>query len=154
MKRINMWRRLPAILAAVVLTLAAQAASSFAETDAAVDLVVVVSADNPITSLSQNQLADIFLGRSAQFPDGRRAVPLDQVEGSPLREAFTAGILHRTAAQVRAHWARIVFTGRGRPPRDISDGDAVKQAVAGDPNAIGYIDRRMVDDSVVVVAVE
>lgn len=111
----------------------------------------MVSPDNPVKTLSRTQLADLFLGRTDQFPDGRRAVPLDQAESSPAREAFNERVLNRSAAQVRAHWAKAVFTGRGRPPRNVADCDEVKAAVAGDSRAIGYIDASQVDASVAVV---
>jgi ABC-type phosphate transport system substrate-binding protein len=137
-------------LAVFSLSLAVQAGALPAgESD--VDLVVVVSRDSPLTHLSKNQVADIFLGRSMQFPDGRHAVPVDQAESSPMRSAFNTSVLGRTPAQVRAHWAKIVFTGRGRPPVAVADGQAVKDRIFRDANAIGYLDRQLVDDSVAVV---
>jgi ABC-type phosphate transport system substrate-binding protein len=119
-----------------------------------VDVVVVVSPQNPVTRLTRNQVADLFLGRAVQFSDGRRAVPVDQSEGSTVREAFSSMILQRTSAQIRAHWAKIIFTGRGRPPLDLPGSHEVKGVVAQNPQAIGYIDRSLVDDSVVVVTLE
>jgi hypothetical protein len=52
------------------------------------DVIVVVSSKNPVTTLSKNQVADIFLGKSARFPDGSSAVPIDQTEGTVAREEF------------------------------------------------------------------
>lgn len=118
------------------------------------EVVLVVSADNPATELTRDQVADIFLGKRLQYPDGRRAIPVDQAQGSPVREAFNQMVLQRTDAQVRAHWAKIIFTGRGRPPQDVSDDCAVKEMVAGNANAIGYIDRRLADGSVSVVTLK
>ncbi|MCB1804854.1 MAG: phosphate ABC transporter substrate-binding protein, partial [Candidatus Competibacteraceae bacterium] len=42
---------------------------------AVADMVAVVSANNPVTTLSRNQTLAIFLGTTTRFPDGRRAVP-------------------------------------------------------------------------------
>lgn len=145
--------RLLTVLTGIALCLTAQAATPLPAGDGN-EVVVVVSPDSDIARLSRNQIVDLFLGRSSQFPDGRRAVPVDQAEGSAARDAFTMRILERTPAQIRAHWARIIFTGRGRPPRDVADGEQVKQLVATDPNAIGYIERRLVDETVAVVDVE
>ena len=116
------------------------------------DVVAVVSAKSPITSLSQAQLADIFLGKTTRFPDGSPAMPLDQNEESPVRERFYAQFTGKSPAQVKAHWSKIIFTGRGQPPRQLAGGADVRRAVAETPGAIGYIDSKLVDSSVRVVS--
>lgn len=115
------------------------------------DIVVVVSRLNPVQSLTRSQVEDIFLGRTQQFPDGQRAVPIDQAERSDTRERFNLEILDRTSAQVRAHWSRILFTGRGRPPRSVVSSQEVLRVLATEAQGISYMERRFVDDSVVVV---
>jgi ABC-type phosphate transport system substrate-binding protein len=115
------------------------------------DVVAVVSSNSAITTLSKNQISDIFLGRSARFPDGRPAVPLDQAEGTALRDEFYANFTGKTAAQMKAYWSKILFTGRGQPPKAVSDNGQVKQWLATNPSAIGYIARSAVDSSVKVL---
>ena len=116
------------------------------------DVVAVVSAKSPVTALNPEQVADIFLGRSTRFPDGTQALPVDQVEESEVRERFYALFAGKSPAQVKAHWAKIIFTGRGQPPRQVSSSAEAKKLIAENPNAIGYIEQRLVDDSVRVVA--
>ncbi|MGZ5038556.1 MAG: phosphate ABC transporter substrate-binding protein [Usitatibacter sp.] len=116
------------------------------------DVVAVVSAKSAITSLKASQVADIFLGKTSRFPDGSEAVPIDQVEDSPAREHFYAAFTGKSAAQVKAHWSKIIFTGRGQPPRQVANGAEARKAVAANPNAIAYIDASLVDDSVRVLA--
>lgn len=115
------------------------------------DIVVVVSRLNPVQSLTRTQVEDIFLGRTQQFPDGQRAVPIDQAERSDTRDRFNLEILDRTSAQVRSHWSRILFTGRGRPPRSVVSSAEVLRVLATEAQGISYMERRFVDDSVVVV---
>jgi ABC-type phosphate transport system substrate-binding protein len=119
---------------------------------AAQDVVAVVSARSPVTSLSQAQVADIFLGKTSRFPDGTQAVPIDLIEDSPARERFYAQFAGKSPAQVKAHWSKIIFTGRGQPPRQASTGPEAKKLIADNPNAIGYIDQSLVDNSVRVLA--
>ncbi|SRR5258706_9510870 len=116
------------------------------------DVVAVVSAKSPITSLASNQVADIFLGKTSRFPDGSLAVPIDQQEDSPAREKFYAQLTGKSPAQMKAHWSRIIFTGRGQPPREVSSNAEAKKTIAANPNAIGYIDLSQVDASVKVLA--
>ena len=114
----------------------------------AADLVVIVSARNPVATLRADQVAAIFLGQSVRFPDGTEAVPFDLRLGAPTRDEFYARVTNKTPALLKAHWSKIVFTGRGQPPSELADSAAVRRKVAGDPEAIGYIERSALDASV------
>ncbi|MDO9385149.1 MAG: phosphate ABC transporter substrate-binding protein [Thiobacillus sp.] len=117
----------------------------------AADVVAVVSAKNPVTALSKNQVVDIFMGKASRFPDGSRATPIDQIEGSAARDAFYARFAGKSPAQLKAHWSKIIFTGRGQPPREVANSIEVKKLVVEHPNSIGYIERNLVDGSVKVL---
>lgn len=112
------------------------------------DVIAVVSAKDPVCMLSKRQLADLFLGKMARLPNGTIAVPIDQPDGSMERREFYNRFAGRTEAQIRAYWASMVFTGRGRPPQEVQDDAEMKTLIANDPHAIGYIERDKVDDRV------
>ncbi|CAN1600607.1 phosphate ABC transporter substrate-binding protein [Pseudomonas sp. B21-028] len=115
------------------------------------DVVVIVSTANPVKTLASNQVANIFLGKASRFPEGGQAIPIDQPEGAAVRDEFYTRYTGKSAAQLKTHWSKIIFTGRGQPPDTVSNSAEVKTHVAGNPAAIGYIDAREVDDSVRVV---
>jgi len=115
------------------------------------EVVAVVSAKSPVTALNPSQVADIFLGKTSRFPDGTQAVPIDLAEDSPARDKFYAQFTGKSPAQVKAHWSKIIFTGRGQPPRQASSYSEAKKMIAENPNAIGYIDNAEVDRSVRVL---
>jgi ABC-type phosphate transport system substrate-binding protein len=91
------------------------------------------------------------LGKASRFPDGSQAIPIDQAEGSAVRDEFYDKVAGRSAAQIKAYWSKIIFTGRGQPPPSVSNNVEMKKRIGENPAAIGYIDRSMVDDSVRVV---
>ena len=115
------------------------------------DVVAVVSARSPIIALDKSQVADIFLGKASRFPNGIQAAPIDQAEGSAVRDEFYGKVIGKTAAQIKAYWSKIIFTGRGQPPPSVSNSIEMKKRISDNPAAIGYIDRSLVDDSVRVV---
>jgi ABC-type phosphate transport system substrate-binding protein len=107
------------------------------------DIVVIV---NPAAkAISKDQIADLYLGRSGGL------TPIDQTAGSAIYVQFYKQATGRDVAQVKAIWSRILFTGRGLPPKQLPDSAAVKQAIAANPNAVGYIEKSAVDASVKVV---
>jgi ABC-type phosphate transport system substrate-binding protein len=106
------------------------------------DIVVIVNPDGK--PINKEQIADLYLGRSAE------RTPVDQTVGSTIYVEFYKKATGRDVAQVKAIWSRILFTGRGLPPKQLPDSAAVKKAVAANPNAVGYIEKSAVDATVKV----
>ena len=126
-------------------------ALSFAVGPATAEIVAVVASTSTVTTLSKAQVTDIFLGNMSRFPNGAQAVPIDQQEGSPARDEFYATYAGKSPAQMKSHWSKIIFTGRGQPPKAASNNIEVRKLIAADPKAIGYIERSALDSSVKIV---
>lgn len=114
---------------------------------ASAEVVVVVSVQNPTESLSRAQLTDIYLGRLNRFPHGGAVTPMDQREGATAHSAFYRHYLGQTPAQIKTHWSRLIFTGRGQPPRSVADDSAMADTVAASPDVIGYLDSAYLDSA-------
>ncbi|MEJ2682422.1 MAG: hypothetical protein P8144_13390, partial [Gammaproteobacteria bacterium] len=67
------------------------------------EVVVVVSVNSPITTLSRIELINIFLGKTTYFPNGLRAYPIDQHVRSDSLEAFYLLYANKSAAQIKAY---------------------------------------------------
>lgn len=117
----------------------------------AADIAVIMSARAPVPGLTSAQLADIYLGRTNRLPDGTPVQPCDLPEGLPLRDEFYNRVVGKSSAQVKAYWSKLIFTGRGRPPREASSSQDAKRLVAENPGLLCYIDRSQVDGTVTVV---
>lgn len=115
------------------------------------ETAVIVSSSNANASVSANDISKIFLGKSKSFPDGSQATPVDHNDGTPTREAFNDKVLGKSASQLKSYWSRLIFTGKGTPPKQYASDAEVKAAVSSNPNLIGYIDAGAVDGSVKVV---
>ena len=117
------------------------------------DVVVIVSAKTPVVTLQQSQVADIFLGQLAFSPSAGKEImtAVDQSVGSTARDTFYRKVAGKTPQLVKAHWAKMIFTGRGQPPREKPDNVAVRKLIAENTNLIGYIDKSELDASVKVV---
>ncbi len=117
------------------------------------DVVVVTGAKSSSITLSKNQVSDVFLGKVSSLPDGSSVTPIDLSESSPLRDEFYLKVTNKSAAQAKAHWAKLYFTGRGMPPREVTDSSDLKRILNSTPSAIGYIERSSLDSSVKVIFV-
>ena len=112
---------------------------------ATAEIVVVVNPKAAEASMTKDQVAQFFLGKSTAM------TPVDQPENTPARTDFYKKVTDKDAAQVKSLWSKLVFTGKDTMPKEVGDSAAVKKAVAADPKAIGYIDKSAVDASVKVI---
>ena len=107
------------------------------------DVVVIVSAKSTATTMTADEISQIFLGKSTAMKPVNNA--------STVRSQFYKLVTGRDEAQVKATWAKLVFTGKALPPKEMTSTADVVKAVAADPNAIGYVERSAVDPSVKVI---
>jgi ABC-type phosphate transport system substrate-binding protein len=127
---------LKAAIAAAVLT---------ASVPALAEVVVVVNPKAAEASLTKDQIAQFFLGKSSAM------TPIDQPEDAPIRGEFYKKVTDKEASQAKALWSKLVFTGKATMPKEVANSAAVKSAIAANPKAIGYIEKSAVDASVKVV---
>ncbi len=120
------------------------AAVATATVQAAEPEVVVIG--NPTAqNLTKDQVADLFLGKN----QGMKL--LDLPSSAPEKAVFYQKVSGHDLSQVKATWARLIFTGKAQAPKEVANAAAVKKAVAADPKAIGYIQKSEVDSSVKVL---
>lgn len=120
-------------------------------TQALAGISIIVNKGSEVTSLSSKQAKNIFLGKKSKFPNGSKAVPVDQSEGSAARSTFTSKVLGKSQSQISAYWSKMIFSGKASPPKTVKDDAAVKAHVGSNPDAVGYIDSALADDSIKVV---
>jgi ABC-type phosphate transport system substrate-binding protein len=132
------------VLMALAILLAAPAFAS-------AGIAVIAHSGVTTQALSAEQVSQLYLGRVATLPDGSRAVMLDLMEGVPLRAEFSERVLGKNEQQLRSYWTRLIFTGKGQPPRTIGSVAEMLRAVAATPGAIGYVDSGDVSGKVKVL---
>jgi hypothetical protein len=104
----------------------------------AADLAIIVHPSVAATALDVDEVRRLWLGKTDALPDGTRVRPLG-IEESPLRDEFLTRVLRKNEMQFRSHWARMIFTGNGQPPRNVGDPAEVLRIVATQPGYIGYV---------------
>lgn len=109
------------------------------------ELVVVVNPKNAAATMKSEEVAQYFLGTSTSLK------PIDQADGSAIRIEFYKKVADKEPSQAKAIWSKLVFTGKGRPPKELASSADVKKAIEADANAIGYIEKSAVDSSVKVI---
>nr|WP_237440540.1 hypothetical protein [Alcanivorax sp. DP30] len=112
--------------------------------------VVVVSADSTIGTLSKSQVRQLFNGQLRRV-SGVAVKPLDLPGGGATRDDFYRQVIGKSAEQMKSYWARMIFTGRGMPPREVSSERELGMLVISDPAFVGYLEETRVPSGMKVV---
>jgi ABC-type phosphate transport system substrate-binding protein len=113
----------------------------------AADFVIVVNRSNAVNSISADDARNIFLGKKTTWPDGKTLVFVLQ-ESTKIHENFITEVLERTPQQYMMFWKKAVFIGTGTAPKSFKNDAEVKEFVAANLSAVGYIDEHALDGSV------
>lgn len=101
--------------------------------------LVVVHPSQPMASITRAELSAIYMKRTRSWGDGSEILPLDQTASSFVRERFSRAVHGKNVAYVTRYWQRLIFSGRGIPPRQLPGDAAVLELVKHHRGAIGYI---------------
>ena len=115
------------------------------------EFVVVVNKSNAINALSKREIIDIYMGRYLTFPDGETSKPLDLPAQSTLKNDFYLQLVNKNEQKINAYWARLLFSGRAKPPTPSTSVEDAINKIAASQFAIGYIPLSQVTDAVKVV---
>ena len=99
-------------------------------------IVVVVSKNSDLGGLTRNEVRQIFNGQLNRV--GEISVkPLDLPVAASQREVFYQQVMGKSVEQMNSYWARMIFTGRGMPPREVSSDREMTLLVGSDRKFIG-----------------
>lgn len=119
---------------------------------AAGEVDIVVNKANTIADLSLADARKIFMGDKSTWPSGKRVSILMLAQGQPEREVVLKEIYKMSEADYSKYFLQAAFTGKvSAPPKDVASAAQLKQLVAENPGAVGFVKKEDVDDSVKVV---
>lgn len=117
------------------------------------ELAIIAHPTLKLVGISQDELRDIYLGRTRTLSNGTAVDPVDQEASSEARKKFVGEILQMSEQALKSHWAKRTFAGKGKAPETVGDDEAVKSWVAANPNGLGYVQGKYVDKSVKVLLI-
>ena len=99
---------------------------------------IVAHPKTPVTSISQQELRLIFFGKKKAWSNGSRVLPIT-IKRKELHTSFLQNCLNKSRRQFTNFWKRMIFTGKGIPPKAVGSEEELLAYVAANPGAIGYI---------------
>jgi len=100
---------------------------------------IVVNKDNPVSSLSQKEISNLFLKKVTKWSNGLSVQPVDLADTSPVREKFSKEIHNRKVSSIKAYWQKQIFSGRKVPPAEKKSNREILIYLQNNPGAVGYV---------------
>jgi ABC-type phosphate transport system substrate-binding protein len=135
-------RALPLAILTLLLALTALVATVSAQQLNAPPLpayVIIVHANNPITTADRKFLQDAFLRKTLRWPDDEVIRPVDLIATSSVRKSFSNEVLGRSISAVKAYWQQRIFSGRDTPPPEFNRDEKIVAYVLKHEGAVGYV---------------
>ena len=109
------------------------------------DEIAVITHVENTAELSKDVIAKIFLDKEKFFPGGKRVLPMGHEDGEQKFD-FYKRCTGKSPDQVKAYWARRIFTGKGFPPEAVIDDEEMIELVSSNPSIIGYVKKESVEE--------
>lgn len=136
----------------IPLLIALVACAGLSLTEVVAEETVVLHSTSPVAYLSEDDLRDYYLGRKTSWPDGSKVVVVVLKDG-PSHDGLMKK-LGKSGSQFTTGWKKLVFTGKGAMPEQVSNEDELVSHVARIPGAIGYVDAGKAKEGVKAIAVK
>lgn len=107
-----------------------------------------------VDALSQAQLRSIYLMRQVVWPDGVAIRVFTLTPRSAANLQFCRDQLQLFPYQLERVWQKLTYSGTGTPPTELQDQQAMLQAIAATPGAIGYIGKQDETQGVKVIPIK
>ncbi len=124
------------IFAAILLLQFIYSEKSFSQ-----DLFVIANIGLGNPKVNKEEIRDLYLHNRSIKNIDMALIPIDGPNDQGIKDIFYKRIANFTRIDLKRHWSRAVFTGKGIPPMTISREDLIESTIAENPSYIGYISR-------------
>ncbi len=125
-----------------------------AQTRASEDLLPVTHPGVTTSGLSRDGVRALFSLRQQTWPDGHVVKVFVLPNRHPAHTRFAKEWLDVYPHQLQLAWDRVAFSGMGAAPHRVRDLSEMREKLANTPGALGYLERRCIDDTVHVISID
>lgn len=98
-------------------------------------IVVVANIQNKSMQLSRQEIRNLFMGSVLPYPLTAIALP----QKNHTRVLFNTRVVGLTEARIQSYWAQMKFTGRKKPPKELSSEKLVLAYLKNNEGFVGYL---------------
>ena len=119
------------------------------------DVAIIVHRNHPQDGVTTTELGRIFRLDQQHWKNGDRVDLVLQLSGSAKEEVILDRVFHMQGDELKPFWLGKIFRGElTAAPRAFASDMSVRQYVAGNLHAVGYIDSALLDASVKALTID
>ncbi len=116
------------------------------------DLIVIGNRSVPVSTLTEDEVKMIYLGKTKLWDNGQRVIFV-RLGDDPTSERFLKHFVKKNPGMFNKYWKKQVFTGGNNPPKEFDREKDLVQYVSQTKGAVGYINSKSHADSVKILSV-
>lgn len=117
------------------------------------EVMIVSNKTVPNSSISKQDIKDIFLGKKLYWEDNTRIIVATMTQ-SEANTTFLKTYLNQTAKQYDSYWEKKLFTGDKNAPKRFKTPKLMLEYIASTPGSIGFLDSTTPPQNVKIHVVE
>ena len=115
-------------------------------------VTIIANHSVPETTISQNELGEIFLGKRVKWSNNSR-IDIVVSQAQDLHASFLKEYVGRSPSQFEIYWRKMLFTGQAQMPVSFKTDQDVINYVANTPGAIGYVSSQPASSDIKIISV-
>lgn len=115
------------------------------------EIKVIVNKSNALSSISADDLKNIYLGRKTLWDGGEKITLYDHEK---IKTTFIEKFLNTTKSKYMKFWMKKMLSGKGNAPKNVGSDEEMIKKVSGSDGAIGYVNAAAVTSAVKVLEVK
>jgi len=112
---------------------------------------VVVNKSVPVSTFSLEDLQAVFSMQKRNWSKHRQIKVFILPESSQTHQDFVKHGLRMFSHQIRRIWDRMIYSGSGAPPVELSSEKEMINKIANTPDAIGYLSAKPDNENIRVI---
>lgn len=102
------------------------------------EVKIIAHKDIKIDTVAAEFISKLYLGKTKKWADGTKAVPVI-LKDDKAHPEFLGTYVKKSVSKFANHWKKLIFTGRGIPPKEFKEAEKVVEYIKNHPGSIGYI---------------
>ncbi len=114
---------------------------------------IIVNDSVSVDTVKRDELKRIFLGKKVKW-NSNQSIKVAVLKKGDMHENFLRTYIRKTSAQFNYYWKKLLFTGKGLPPKSFTSENEIIQYVSSTVGAIGYASSGIQKDGIKVITIK
>jgi len=111
--------------------------------------IAIVTNSQSISKIDKNEVKRLFLAKTNRVNNIQ--VDLVELKNTSYKEEFYKILTNKNTAQLRSYWTRLIFTGKGKPPKQVESQEELAHYMDNSEVIITYLPLKSVQSNMNVL---